>query len=478
MEQQLADATTTPTRSARALSDEADALAAQQQQDSPRKGDLENNHYHPHANARDALVGVGHTPSDHPNLPSIPRTRKALPDQTWPEYTTASLSALLLQNKLNLLMPLTAVAYHLHATGGDPSMIFLCSLLAIAPFAERLSYVTEQLALHTSETLGGLLNATFGNVTELIVSLFALRSGLFRIVQVSLLGSILSNLLLVLGCAFFAGGVNYKVQTFNRHSAAVNAGLLALSVLALIFPMMLHATHEVDSIDGAATLFVSRVVSAMLLLTYCCYIYFQLETHTHLYDELEDAEDAGESDGGSDGGGGSDDDDDDVPVLGMWGSIFWLAVITVFISFLSEWMVDSLEESAEGLGVPDLFLGTIVIPIVGNAAEHAAAIIFAAKNKMELAIGIAVGSSIQIAIFVVPLLVIWAWALGLPLSLDFQPFETAALLVTVILVGFIIQNGESNWLHGVMLCIAYFSIAASFYVHRDPPDLAYDHSAL
>jgi Ca2+:H+ antiporter len=339
-------------------------------------------------------------------------------------------------------------------TKGNPGVTFTLALLAIAPFAERLSFVTEQLALHTSETLGGLLNATFGNVTELIVSIFALSRKMYRIVQVSLLGSILSNLLLVLGCAFFAGGVSYKQQKFNKTSSAVNAGLLIVSVLTYIFPMILEASDEPNASESALT--VSRCVSVLLLLTYACYIYFQLVSHTHLFQDDEDDDDD------------DDDDDDEVPILGAWGSVFWLAVITVFISFLSEFMVDALETAAVEWGVPDLFLGTIIIPIVGNAAEHAAAIIFAVKNKMELSLGIAVGSSIQIAIFVVPLLVLIAWSIDMPLTLNFHPFETGTLLVTVLLVGFIIQNGESNWLQGIMLIVAYCAVSAGFFVHQDP----------
>merc|ERR1719272_779171 len=207
----------------------------------------------------------------------------------------------------------------------NPGLTFLFSLLAIAPFAERLSFVTEQLALHTSEVLGGLLNATFGNVTEVIVSLFALQRGLLRIVQVSLLGSILSNLLLVLGCAFFAGGVSFKSQKFNKTSCSVNSGLLVLSVMTLSFPMIIEQTGEANA--AASVLTISRAVSVLLLLTYLCYIYFQLYSHTHLFNEDDDDDD----------GEGPEDEE---AILGVWGSIFWLAVITIFISLLSEYMVD------------------------------------------------------------------------------------------------------------------------------------------
>ena len=184
----------------------------------------------------------------------------------------------------------------------------------------------------------------------------------------------------------------------------------------------------------------------------------------HVFEEGGNEPGDGDVDGDDD-----DDDDDEEAVLGLWGSIFWLGVITVFISFLSEFMVDALQGASENWGVPDLFLGTIVIPIVGNAAEHAAAIIFAVKNKMELSLGIAIGSSTQIALFVVPLCIVIGWCVDEPLSLDFHPFETGTLLLTVLLVGFLIQNGESNWLMGLMLVIAYCVVSAGYFVHTDAP---------
>ena len=206
-------------------------------------------------------------------------------------------------------------------------------------------------------------------------------------------------MLLVLGCAFLFGGVKHKTQRFNRTASSMNSGLLLLSVMSLTFPMLLNATHQAthDTLDPVAVLYVSRVVAAMLLAVYCLYLFFQLYTHQHLYEDEAEA-----------------DDDDEEAVLGVWGAILWLAVITVFIAFLSEYMVDAIEGAAHEVGVPDLFLGTIIIPIVGNAAEHAAAIIFAYKNKMELALGIAIGSSTQIALFVVPLMVLLGWGIGQP----------------------------------------------------------------
>jgi Ca2+:H+ antiporter len=376
--------------------------------------------------------------------------------QGWTVYWTRSIKALFFESWFNICMlaaPFAAYYYYTDVDGNNAAMTFGCSLVAIAPFAERLSFVTEQLAMHTSETLGGLLNATFGNVTELVVSLIALNRGLLRIVQVSLLGSILSNMLLVLGCAFLFGGVKHKTQRFNRTASSMNSGLLLLSVMSLTFPMLLNATHQAthDTLDPVAVLYISRVVAAMLLVVYCLYLFFQLYTHQHLYEDEAEA-----------------DDDDEEAVLGVWGAILWLAVITVFIAFLSEYMVDAIEGAAHEVGVPDLFLGTIIIPIVGNAAEHAAAIIFAYKNKMELALGIAIGSSTQIALFVIPLCIVIAWFVDRPLSLDFHPFESGVLLLTVLLVGFLVQNGESNWLQGVMLVTAYLVVSAGFFVHVDP----------
>jgi len=374
----------------------------------------------------------------------------------WGFYWKRSISALFFENWLNLLLLCTPPAMLSNYMNWGSGVTFTLSLLAIAPFAERLSFVTEQLALHTSETLGGLLNATFGNVTELIVSLFALYIDNLRIVQVSLLGSILSNLLLVLGCAFFAGGVRFKLQKFNKTSCSVSAGLLVVGVMAVLFPTILAASNE-DHADASA-LTISRCVSLLLFALYGCYLYFQLQTHSHLYDE-----------GGEDDGDDDDDEEEEEAILGVWGAIFWLAVITVFISLLSEYMVFALEGAAVDWGVPDLFLGTIIIPIVGNAAEHAAAIIFSVKNKMELALGIAVGSAVQIALLVIPVMVLTAWAVDKPLTLDFHPLEAASMLMTVLLVGFIIQNGESNWLQGVMLVVAYCAVAAGFFVHTDGP---------
>ena len=371
-------------------------------------------------------------------------------------YVKRSLSELLLTSQLNWLLLCTIPAFFManqEREYRNELWIFILSLLAIAPFAERLSFVTEQLALHTTETLGGLLNATFGNVTELIVSLFALKGGLYRIVQVSLLGSVLSNLLLVLGTAFLVGGVKYPEQKYSKTAQTTSFGLLLFSAMCMSFPMILHQSHETLTEDS--TLWISRITSSLMLGTYCLFLIFQLYTHSHIFEDPDDDDDD------------DDEEEEEEAILGAMGAVFWLAVITVFIAYLSEYMVDAIRGAASSLNVPDLFLGTIVIPIVGNAAEHAAAIIFAAKNKMELALGIAVGSAVQIALFVVPLCVVIAWSVDMPLDMDFHPFETITLLLTVLIVGVTIQTGESHWMAGLVLLMSYVVVSVGFFYHSD-----------
>eukprot|EP00475_Leptophrys_vorax_P021012 TRINITY_DN28756_c0_g3_i2.p1 TRINITY_DN28756_c0_g3~~TRINITY_DN28756_c0_g3_i2.p1 ORF type:complete len:453 (+),score=41.30 TRINITY_DN28756_c0_g3_i2:58-1416(+) len=373
---------------------------------------------------------------------------------TWEEYWRISLTAVFLGCSLNVLLvfiPMSMVAVGMKMHQG---WIFTFSLLGIAPLAERLGFVTEQLAAFTGPTLGGLLNATFGNATELIISIFALQNGLIRVVQMSLLGSILSNMLLVLGCAFYAGGLRYREQKFNRTAALVNSGLLLMAVMGLTSPAVLHSTHT-EVVEKDSELALSRFSSVMMLVAYACYLYFQLKTHSHLYDEDEND---------------SDDDDAEEQVLGFWGAISWMGVITVFISILSEFLVDAIEGAADSWDIPVAFISVIILPIVGNAAEHASAIMFAAKDKVDISLGVAIGSSTQIAMFAIPFCVVVGWAMGVPMDLNFHLFETATLCMTVLVVAALLQEGESNYFKGIMLVLSYLIVAASFYVHNDIED--------
>lgn len=349
-------------------------------------------------------------------------------------------------NWLLLLIPVAVVAKNM---GMGDGWLFVFSLLPICPLAERLGYVTEQMATYTNPTLGGLLNATFGNLTEMIVSYFALKGGLLRVVQLSLLGSILSNMLLVLGCAFFAGGLKHKHQTFNKTGVGMNSALLLLAVISLSVPAVLHTTHtELHGTQSEIAL--SRFTSCLLLGVYATFLYFQLVTHRDLFDEEE----------------GEDDEEEEVNQT-FWACIGWLSVITVFISVLSDYLVDAIEGAADSMGMPVAFISVIILPIVGNAAEHASAIMFAMKNKMDLALGVAIGSSTQIALLVIPLCIVVGWAMGQPLDLNLHVFETTTFILTVISVSFVVADGQSNWLKGLTLILAYAVVSASFFFHKD-----------
>ncbi|KAJ7514884.1 hypothetical protein O6H91_23G064500 [Diphasiastrum complanatum] len=322
----------------------------------------------------------------------------------------------LLGSKLSCLLPLvpiSAILVHLKLGHG---WIFLTSLLAIGPLAERLGFVTEQLSVHTGSTIGGLLNATFGNATEMIISIFALRNGMVRVVQLSLLGSILSNMLLVLGCAFFFGGLAHprKDQTFNKAAALVTSGLLLMAVMGLLFPAALHATHTELHV-GSSELTLSRFSSCVMLVAYASYLFFQLKSHRQLYDDTE-------------------------------------------------------EGASDSWNIPLAFISVIILPIVGNAAEHASAIMFALKDKLDISLGVAIGSSTQISMFVIPFCVVVGWIMGKPMDLNFQLFETATLFITVLVVAFMLQEGTSNYFKGLMLIFCYLIVGASFFVHIDFPE--------
>ncbi|XP_009775908.1 vacuolar cation/proton exchanger 5-like isoform X3 [Nicotiana sylvestris] len=340
--------------------------------------------------------------------------------------------------------------------------IFILSLLGIIPLAERLGWATEQLAFYTGPTVGGLLNATFGNATELIISMYALKSGMIRVVQQSLLGSILSNTLLVLGCAFFGGGIIHsnKEQVFNKGTAVMNSGLLLMAVMCLLFPAVLHVTHT-EVHFGKSVLALSRFSSCIMLVAYGAYLFFQLTNQKNLYMPMAEEED--QIDGSS--------DNEEAPEISKWGSILWLSVMTLWIAVLSEYLVNTIEGASVAMDIPVAFISVILLPIVGNAAEHAGAVMFAVKDKLDISLGVAIGSSTQIAMFGIPFSVVVGWIIGCPMNLDFQMFETATLLMTVLVVAFMLQDGNSNYFKGLMLLLCYLIVAASFFVHIDPESI-------
>ncbi|KAI4326231.1 hypothetical protein MLD38_031564 [Melastoma candidum] len=367
-----------------------------------------------------------------------------------------SIYIVLIRAKINILLPFGPLAILLHYLTGKHGLVFFLSFLGIAPLAERLGYATEQLAFYTGPTVGGLLNATFGNATEMIISLYALKNGMIRVVQQSLLGSILSNMLLVLGCSFFTGGVVYheKVQVFNEAAALVNSGLLLMAVMGITFPAVLHFTHT-EAHFGKSELALSRFSSCVMLIAYGSYLYFQLKHQPKVHALVEEASE-------------ENSEDEEAPEITYWESIIWLAVLTLWVSVLSGYLVDAIEGASDSLNIPVAFISVILLPIVGNAAEHASAIMFAMKDKLDITIGVAIGSSTQISMFVIPFCVVVGWGMGKPMDLNFQLFETATLFIAVLVVAFMLQEGKSNYLKGLMLTLCYVIVAASFFVHVDP----------
>ncbi|GMJ11600.1 cation exchanger 5 [Hibiscus trionum] len=372
-----------------------------------------------------------------------------------------SIKTVVFSNKLNLLMPFGPLAILVHKLTASNGWVFFLSLLGITPLAERLGYATEQLAFFTGPTVGGLLNATFGNATEMIISIYALKSGMTRVVQLSLLGSILSNMLLVLGCAFFCGGLvhNRKEQVFNKATAVVNSGLLLMAVMGLLFPAVLHYTHTERQV-GKSELALSRFSSCIMLVAYAAYLFFQLRSQNDLYSPIDEE--------GSHHGEGSDNDEDEAPEISKWESVIWLTILTAWISILSDYLVDTIQGASEAWDLSIAFISVILLPIIGNAAEHASAIMFAMKDKLDISLGVAIGSSTQISMFGIPFCVVIGWMMGREMDLNFQLFETATLFITVIVVAFFLQEGTSNYFKGLMLILCYLIVAASFFAHEDP----------
>ncbi|XP_030930103.1 vacuolar cation/proton exchanger 5-like [Quercus lobata] len=366
-----------------------------------------------------------------------------------------SIRTVVFSNKLNLLLPFGLAAILVQELTDQSAWVFFLSLVGIAPLAERLGYATEQLAFYTGPTVGGLLNATFGNATELIISIFALKSGLIRIVQLSLLGSILSNLLLVLGCAFFCGGlVLQKEQLFNKATAVVNSRLLLMAVMGLLLPTDLHYT-QTEVYFGKSELDLSRFSSCIMLVTYAAYLFFQLKSQSNLYVSLN--EEGIQIEEGA--------DDDEAPQISKWESLIWLLVITTCVSILSEYLVDTIEGTSIALNIPLTFISVILLPLVGNAVDHASAITFAMKDKLDITLGVSIGSSTQIALFVIPFSVVLGWIIGQAMDLNFQLFETTTLVISVLVVALMLQEGTSHYFKGLILLLCYLIVAASFFVH-------------
>ena len=362
--------------------------------------------------------------------------------------------------KLNiLLLALPATCYYAYVEHNE-SMAFFSSLVAIMPLAFLMGRATEEIALRTSESLGGLLNATFGNAAEMIIAFLAIyaasqadlttavgtatESTMIHLVQASLIGSILGNLLLVMGLAFVWGGVHHSEQRFSETQVSSNGSLLLLAMIVLIIPAVFNSTvGGQEGADGVTNL--SHIAAIVLLMMYGLFLFFQFRTHVELFaTESHDHED---------------------PEMSQRDAIILLVVATVLVSWMAEILVHSVEAASKEMGLPHLFIGVILLPLFGNAAEHFTAVSVAAKDKMDLSFAISMGSSTQIAVFVAPLMIVIAWMLGVPLTFEFGMLETVSAFLAVLIVNIIASDGKSNWLEGALLLGTYVVLGAAFLFH-------------
>lgn len=403
-----------------------------------------------------------HELSTHPGTSTFHESNAEEREYTITGQVKTALTTLWQIKILLVVVPFVFVA-------SSDGVLFACSFLGLIPLAGLLGDFTEDICKRSNEVIGALVNVTFGNATELIISFVALRAGMFNLIKFSLIGSVLGNMLLVLGTGLFLGGLKRKVLSFSVQASNTYIPLLMLSVMSFLIPsgygiavahglMTKKGGSLVESTSDASNdsvLAVSRHIAVVTALIYLCYLWFQLVTHKDMFDEkccsrtcsVDDVDLINE-----------DDDDDETPEFTLAFAIGGLAVASIFISYLSDVLVASVEGFAREYGVPSQFIGLILVPIVGNAAEHATAVIMAQRGRLDVAVGVALGSSIQIALFVMPVLVLGGWATGLGLDMNFHPYPTALLMVCVLVVAQVIGDGKSNWLEGVMLVGAYIMV--------------------
>ncbi|TVY73261.1 Vacuolar calcium ion transporter [Lachnellula suecica] len=422
-----------------------------------------------------------------------------------PFTTRNQLQRTIFNSYVNILLIAAPVGIGLHYAGIDGKIVFAVNFIAIIPLAGMLSFATEEIALHVGESLGGLLNASFGNAVEIIVAIIALAQDEIVVVQTSLIGSILSNLLLVLGMCFFFGGLRRQEQFFNQTVAQTAASILALAIGSVIIPTCFDkfAVNTANNTPQVAAL--SRGTSVILLVVYGCYLFFQLKTHSADFNKEsqkvpmrprkkalpEGAISKGLAKVGGVGAGPGRaqvadrppndelirhnayeeaDEEPEEPQLHIAVAWATLAAATAVIGICAEFMVDGISSITDTGAISVEFVGLILLPIVGNAAEHATAVTVACKDKMDLAIGVAVGSSMQIALLVIPLIVVIGWIMGKDdMNLSFDGFQVAVLFVAVLLVNYLISDGKSHWLEGMLLQCLYLIIAvcAWYYPQTD-----------
>jgi len=347
---------------------------------------------------------------------------------------------------LLLIVPI-AIVLRFWPGAENPTVLFICSAIGIIPLAGLMGRATEVLAARMGEGAGGLLNATFGNAAELIIAVIALSKGMSSVVKASIAGSIIGNILLVLGLSILCGGTKYSEQRFNRTGARTSVISLSLAAIALIIPTVFHVTAE-RSPSGWSPIMEQRLslaIALVLFITYFCVLGFSLKTHRHLFQGTE-----------------SELEEKDA----HWSrgkAIMVLLVATGFVALLSEFLVGTIESIRATFGITETFVGIIVVAIIGNAAEHSTAILMALKNKMDLSVGIAIGSSLQIALFVAPLLLFVSYLLGKPMNLEFSRPEVFAIVASVYILFQISGDGETNWIEGVQLLSVYVILGILFF---------------
>jgi Ca2+:H+ antiporter len=405
-----------------------------------------------------------------------------------PAKSSKAMHASWLKPSLNWLLVFVPVAVALRFVPslGSPTALFVVSCLAIIPLAGLMGRATEHLAEHVGAGAGGLLSATFGNAAELIIALFALSKGLDAVVKASITGSIIGNVLLVLGASLVSGGVKFHRQQFNRTAVGVNATALTLAAIALIIPTVFHqVAGSVPVASGGWTprreQELSLAIAVVLFLTYAASLVFSLVTHRRLFAgshgddycaetgrELSRAED---DDAATDGATTHNAITDGATATkgrsSMRKWIVTLLVATAFVALIAEFLVGAVELAKDSLGLTEVFLGVIVVAVIGNAAENSSAVLMALRNKMDLTLGIALGSSLQIALFVAPVLLFASYLFGRPMDLEFTIPEVVAVVAAIFIVEQIASDGESNWLEGVQLLSVYAILAILFYFLPD-----------
>ncbi|KIY72360.1 calcium/proton exchanger [Cylindrobasidium torrendii FP15055 ss-10] len=393
-----------------------------------------------------------------------------------------SLRTIALSSWLNILLAFIPISWAMHFVfaGEKDTLIFVFAFLAIIPLAKLLAFATDELSMRVGQTLAGLLNATL---------IIALTKCELDIVQSSLIGSILSNLLLVLGMCFFAGGIKYQEQGFGLVSSQMNSSLLTISVIAVLLPAAFHfaVTDDPTNDETSDILSLSHETNIEHNLVYISYLVFQLWSHTALYsDEGEHTVKSSQYSGGrspfkmdmlrrkekvaspnpdEEAPIEMEEEEEETPQTSLPLCIALLVVVTVLVAVTAEFLVSSIDGLAETSGISKEFVGMILLPIVGNAAEHATAVMVSVKDKLNLSLGVAVGSSIQIALFVIPFSVVLAWIMGKPLTLLFDPYESVALFLSVLTVNYVVQDGKSNWLEGMILMCLYVILGVTFWFY-------------